>query len=134
MLILETSGGRNVFGHDRTPCADDRLPYRKGGPVTEAVYKAYRAQRGECGMQGVGPSQLTWHAYQDRADAQGGCWLPEVNCRIGFGILAEYLTGGTARDAFSRYNTGKPGPSPYADKAMALLPVWERICDVRSPV
>ncbi len=138
MLMLETSGGHNVFGHDRTPLPDDRLPYRKGGPVTEATYRAYKEMRGPDGKgpggrQGVGPTQLTWHTLQDRADALGGCWIPEINIRIGFETLAGHVRRHGVRDAFALYNTGDtyvpgpPGKPNYAEKAMDRLPHWESV-------
>lgn len=127
MLTMESGGGRNVFGHDKQKCPDHQLPYIKGGPVTESTYRAYRSKRDLCGAQGVGPTQLTYPAFQDRADAQRGCWRPEVNCRVGFGVLAGYLRTGSVRDALSRYNTGRPGESPYATKALPQVDAWRRI-------
>lgn len=129
MLILESSGGTNVWGRDQV---DTGGIYTKGAPVDEQTYLRYREARraGRIKTQGCGPAQITFHTYQDRADELGGCWRPEVNCRVGFGILAGHLRRGNSfRDAFSRYNTGGPGPSPYATKAMALLSAWERLIE-----
>lgn len=127
MLMLETSGGKNIYGHDAVTCAEP--PYQKGGPVTRENYAAYKARRGECGMQGVGPAQLTWHTFQDDADRLGGCWQPEINCRIGFGLLGAYIYQDGYHLGFKRYNTGSsvPGPSAYADRAMLILPRWQKI-------
>ena len=36
---------------------------------------------------------------------------------------------GGAWDAYSRRNIGKPGPSVYADKALALMPAWQKVID-----
>ncbi|MGH3875066.1 MAG: hypothetical protein ACRDSR_26815 [Pseudonocardiaceae bacterium] len=66
-------------------------------------------------------------AYQDRADEYGGCWRPEINIRVGFEILAGHVSSGSVRDAFSYYNTGKPGDGPYARDAMRRLPRWEQV-------
>lgn len=121
MLMKESGGGRNVYGHDRVKCGP------VGGTVTEANYRDYLSNRTLCGMQGVGPSQLTYYIYQDLADQYGGCWRPEVNIRVGFEILADYVSSGSVRDAFSRYNTGKPGDTPYARDAMSRLPHWEQV-------
>jgi len=129
MLTMESGGGRNVFGHDRQKCPDGQLPYRKGGEVTERTYRAYLSKRSQCGMQGVGPTQLTYYTFQDQADGLGGCWQPEINCRVGFGILAGYLRTGSVRDAMSRYNTGRPGESPYATRALPHVTAWRRIID-----
>lgn len=121
MLMKESGGGKNVYGHDRVKCGP------VGGNVTEANYRAYLRDRKRCGNQGVGPTQLTWPGFQDRADARGGCWRPEVNIAVGFEILAGYVKTGSVRDAFSRYNTGRPGDTPYSRSAMSLLPRWEAI-------
>lgn len=75
----------------------------------------------------MGPCQLTWPAWQDDADRLGGGWLPGVNCLVGFrgfaGLLAKY----PAEEAYSRWNTGGPGPTEYADRALASLPQWQRL-------
>ncbi|MGH9288446.1 MAG: hypothetical protein ACRD0V_09200 [Acidimicrobiales bacterium] len=127
LLILESSGGLNIWGHDDTDCDDGDLPYVKGDPVTAAGYATYKARRAECGAQGVGPCQLTWPPHQDRADTLGGCWRPDINCRVGFDILAGHLREHGTRDAFTLYNTGRTGPGPYAERAMALLPRWQDV-------
>lgn len=54
---------------------------------TEANYREYVRNRTQCGMQGVGPTQLTYYTFQDRADQLGGCWRPEINIRVGFESL-----------------------------------------------
>jgi hypothetical protein len=121
MLMKESSGGRNVYGQDPVRCSP------RGGAVTESNYRDYLRNRAQCGNQGVGPTQLTYPGYQDRADREGGCWRPEANIRVGFGILSDYVRTGSIRDAFSRYNTGRPGDSPYARDAMSRLPYWEQV-------
>ncbi|SHG23428.1 hypothetical protein [Streptoalloteichus hindustanus] len=121
MLMKESGGGRNVYGHDKVRCGP------VGGSVTEENYRDYLRNRSRCGAQGVGPAQLTYPGIQDRADQLGGCWRPDINIRVGFEILADYVRTSGVRDAFSRYNTGKPGDTPYARDAMSKLPHWERI-------
>jgi hypothetical protein len=118
MLILESSGGRNVFAG--------------GDPVTEELYRAYLARRDTDGTTGVGPTQLTFAGYQDQADALGGCWVPRYNCRVGFGALAGLIERYGHREAFGRYNGGTrwtdyPSAIRYADSAMTLLPTWQAI-------
>ena len=84
LLEKESSGGRNIYGHDPTIFAG-------AGKVTRANYADYKRRRIASGnklMQGVGPCQLTWWELQDAADADGGCWHPEVNMRVGFRHLA----------------------------------------------
>jgi hypothetical protein len=64
-LEQESSGGQNIFGHDRNTI------FAGAGAVTEAKYREYKKQRGpegKGGMQGVGPMQLTFFSLQDRAD------------------------------------------------------------------
>ncbi len=73
--------GLNLFGNDPV---DNPV---KGGFVTEARYREYlRHRRAGRGMQGVGPCQLTWWEFQDMADREGGCWKPDANMRVGFGV------------------------------------------------
>lgn len=123
LLDMESSGGRNCFGAPKN-CGPPR-----GSEVTEARYKAYLAARDVCGLQGVGPLQLTFRGFQDAADAAGGAWRPEVNVRVGLAEFARLLQRNSARDSLSRWNTGKPGESPYSQKAMTLLPGWQRVID-----
>lgn len=134
MLILETGGGRNVFGHDNV---DTGGTYVKGEEVSEAKYKAYRAWRGNGRLgrqQGVGPCQLTYHAFQDEADTLGGCWVPDINCNVGFRSLqANLKKGASVRDTLSIYNTGKPADqsakgAAYAAKGLAIYGEWVAIC------
>lgn len=134
MLVLETGGGRNVFGHDNV---DTGGTYVKGEEVTEAKYKAYRAWRGNGRLgrqQGVGPAQLTYHAFQDEADTLGGCWIPDINCNVGFRSLAANLKrNGSVRDTLSIYNAGKPAAdsakgAAYAAKGLAIYGEWVAIC------
>lgn len=120
---MESSGGLNVFGKPKS-CGPAR-----GTPVTEETYAAYLANRDVCGPQGVGPMQLTFPGFQAAADAAGGCWRPEISVRYGLTVFAEWLRNSTDLDAFSRWNVGKPGPSPYATKALDLLPGWRKLID-----
>ncbi len=57
LLVKESSGGRNVWGHDAVTVAPNT--YVKGGPVTQSNYTAYRAavNAGHAGRQGCGPTQ-----------------------------------------------------------------------------
>ena len=124
LLDLESSGGMNIFSAPRTPgCGQPR-----GTLVTEQTWQAYLARRDECGTQGAGPMQITWAATQDMLDATGEAWRPEVNIRVGLELFAGHLQrDGDAAKAYSRYNTGRPDPSPYSRKAMTLAPGWQRV-------
>lgn len=127
MLEKESGGGDNVFGNDAGTTV-------KGGPVTEARYKAYLAdvRAGRSNRNGVGPTQLTYGPFQDRADARGGCWRWEVNLAVGFEILAGYVRECGVRDAGALYNGGKrydqfPARHParvYGDDLAAKTAAW----------
>lgn len=123
LLVKESGGGRNVYGHDPVKC--NGTP--RGGPVTEANFKSYKANRSRCGAQGVGPLQLTWPPFQDRADAQGGCWRPEVNIRVGLDIFAGYMRVDGMRTAYRKYNGSGPAAERYADDAMSRTPRFQQI-------
>lgn len=90
VLLEEASAGRdeegsprfglNVFGDD--PDSDNPI---RGGFVTFERYEEYlEHRRAGRGMQGVGPMQVRWHAFQDLADRMGGCWEPRYSMRVGF--------------------------------------------------
>jgi hypothetical protein len=124
LLEKESSGGDNVFGHDDVPTGGN---YVKGGEVTEEAYRRYKAHRKELGAQGVGPTQLTLPAFQDRADDRGGCFDWRVNCQVGFEILTDLIKQHGVHDGFRIYNGG-PQPSEhaenYANDAVNKLGIW----------
>ena len=109
-LVEKESDFQNVFGHDGV-----ENPV-KGGRVTRVRYVQYkRARKAGKGMQGVGYTQLTWYAFQDQADALGGCWKAYPNLVVGFSLLgskikqlgrergaAAYNGTGDAADAYGR--------------------------------
>lgn len=107
LLLKESGGGNNVFGHDweaklgRARANEDRPPYN-GHNVTEA---RARKLRGSTYSNGVGPTQLTFKGYIDRARKAGGEWKPYVNMLIGFRIFRElFNTHGSLVLAATRYN------------------------------
>src|SRR5690606_38879050 len=54
--MQETSGGKNIYGHDGGP----GHPFYGHGKVTECNYRAYKKEADRTGKrQGVGPLQLT---------------------------------------------------------------------------
>lgn len=112
LLLQESGGGRNVFGHDPTIFAG-------AGDVTKAKYLEYKAQRGTRNMQGVGPCQLTWWELQDQADARGGCWKPMVNMQIGFERLAANIRSHGLHDGIRAYNGSGPAAETYARSVLA---------------
>ncbi len=111
VLIQESGGGQNIFGHDPTIFAG-------AGQVTEAKYAAYHAERVKSGnrlMQGVGPMQLTYWSYQDAADKIGGCWQPLANMRVGYHLLAENVRRDGLRAGVAAYNGSGPAAQRYAE-------------------
>jgi hypothetical protein len=126
-LQLETSGGRNVFGHDPTSSIPDAW---KGSAVTRAKYTVYRGRRNAHGLQGVGPCQLTNAALQDDADKLGGCWRPEKNMTVGFKFLHSLIRQhGSVRLGFQFYNGSGPAAVHYGYAAEALVAHWRHIIE-----
>jgi hypothetical protein len=114
VLMQESGGGHNIFGHDPTI-------YAGAGTVTKAKYLAYKKQRGTTHMQGVGPMQLTWYSYQDRADRYGGCWNVRYNMRVAFELLANYIKKHGEWEALKLYN----GSASYADQVSSRVKEWK---------
>ena len=116
VLMVESGGGANVFGHDNTIAIG-------WGTVTKAKYLAYRALRdktGEC--QGVGPMQLTSKSLQAQADVLGGCWQPKWNIAVGMHFLGEKLNehAGSLAAGVAAYNGGGPAADRYAAHVLAV--------------
>src|SRR5919108_2930000 len=70
LLEKESGGGHNVWGHD---AVDDGGNYGKGAPGTAEAYKKYKRDRDRLGAEGLGPTQLRFRGFQDRADDRGAC-------------------------------------------------------------
>src|SRR5688572_14557382 len=90
LLEQETSGGRNIFGHDASI-------FKGAGRVTARKYAIYKKERDrfkQKRMQGVGPLQLTWWEFQDEADEAGGCHRPYYNILTGARILRRWKDQG----------------------------------------
>jgi len=120
ILVQESGGGQNEFGHDPTI-------FVGAGAVTEATYTAYKAERdallpgGPRRMQGVGPVQLTWFAFQDEADGAGGCWHPLANMKVGFDHLGSLVGKYGLRDGIATYNGRGPAAEQYAASVLAHM-------------
>lgn len=113
VLVQESGGGRNVFGHDPT--------IFRGGQVNQRSYAAYKKARVASGnrlMQGVGPCQLTYWTYQDKADALGGCWKPLPNMLVGFGLLADLVRRDGLHAGVKAYNGSGAAADLYADAVL----------------
>jgi hypothetical protein len=114
LLIQESGGGENIYGHDPTI-------FVGAGQVTEANYQVYLAERRHSGntlMQGVGPCQLTYWSLQDAADRLGGCWKPLCNMRVGFSHLAEAIRRSGLRAGVAAYNGSGPAAEAYAQEVI----------------
>jgi hypothetical protein len=126
-LEQESGGGRNVFGHDRDGQGRYIFPAKDGDvAVTEELYTEYKRRRGpkgKGGMQGVGPMQLTFYSFQDRADELGGCWQPRANMQAGFEHAADLIRRNGMNLGIKTYN----GSGPQADRYLAqMLPRIEK--------
>lgn len=132
LLMKESGGGRNVFGNDGVPTGG---AYVKGAPVDEASYARYKAwrQSGSGRMQGVGPCQLTYYTIQDQADARGGCWRWEVNCAVGFDLLAAQIRTKGVQDGFRAYNGAGAAAEAYGRDAIARLNSWRSQLGAGAP-
>jgi hypothetical protein len=111
LLLMETAGGRMIYGHDAVA---NRAP--KGGEVTKANYLGvYLPDRKRgLGMQGVGDTQLTWFAYQDEADKLGGCWRQGVNRYVGFKLMVELIRTNGRATGVARYNGSGAAATAYS--------------------
>ena len=117
-LVEQESNFSNVFGHDPTI-------FIGAGQVTKEKYLRYKQARGHTRMQGVGPVQLTWWEFQDRADRLGGCWKPQHNIRVGFSLLADLVKVHGERKGLAIYNGGSVRPNfVYADQVLARRKKW----------
>lgn len=116
ILMQESGGGLNVYGHDPTV-------YIGAGNVTRWNYAQYRVMRDTpyrgARCQGVGPCQLTYVGFQDEADRQGGCWRPLVNMRVGFTVLAENTRRDGLDAGVAAYNGSGPPAEHYAAEVLA---------------
>jgi hypothetical protein len=118
ILEQETGGGHNVFGHD---------PVRSivGGRVTRARYAYYKARRkAGMGMQGVGPTQLTWYEFQDEADRLGGCWRQNINQYVGLTHCAMQIRAHGARAGIAAYNGTGAAAESYARTVQERARKW----------
>lgn len=128
ILMRETSGGQNVFGHDPTI-------FVGAGIVTKAKYLAYRVLRNRTHRdQGVGPCQLTSAGLQDEADKLGGCWDVYCNMRVGFKFLHDLIVkhNGNMHDAIRSYNGSGEAAEEYATSVMLSRKNWQNILNGKA--
>jgi hypothetical protein len=121
-IVEQESNFQNVFGHDPTI-------FVGAGKVTKEKYLAYKKQRGsrgQGGMQGVGPMQLTWYEFQDDADRLGGCWVAANNIRVGLTLLGKLIVNHGTRTGVARYNGTGPQANRYATEVLEKQEKWHR--------
>lgn len=127
ILSQESGGGHNVWGHDPTIFIGGGS---YGSVVTPGAYKAYLKERGPTGrggMQGVGPCQLTYYSYQDKADHLGGCWLPRWNMQVGFQLVHDLIQKDGLHAGIAGYNGSGPAAESYADTVISRIGTWDKI-------
>jgi hypothetical protein len=122
-ICEQETGFRNVYGHDPTIA----VGWGKDTTRNYLVYKRMRGPTGRGGMQGVGPMQLTWWEFQDRADALGGCWRPSRNIRVGLELLAANIRQYGRHTGIARYNGSGAAAERYARSVEALQQKWHRV-------
>jgi hypothetical protein len=113
MLMLESSGGDNIFGRDWD------FQYA-GMTVTKARYEVLCADiRAGHPSNGVGPCQLTSVGLLEEADKYGGAWLIPHNLAIGFhtlhGLIQQH---GSAEAGAAAYNGSGPAAEAYGRRFM----------------
>ncbi|WP_295018484.1 LysM domain-containing protein [uncultured Micrococcus sp.] len=125
------SGGRNVFGNDRGGVFS--RPGRPDVPVTpkRVAELRRRVAAGET-SNGIGPAQITWPPFFDRADAAGlDLADPEDNLTLGLTILAEHARGDLSPAGLERagtlYNAGTlaGGVTDYGRRLARAAAAWE---------
>jgi hypothetical protein len=123
LALCEKEGGfRMVYGHDPV-----RNPAPKGGHVTRSNYAQYKRDRkAGMGMQGVGHTQLTWYAFQDQADALGGCWRPYPNLVVGFANLRRLINAHGKEKGAAAYNGTGPAAEAYGRDFVRKQEAWHR--------
>lgn len=128
LLEQETGDGSNIWGHDRAP--NGGTTHLGGEVVTEDDYKAYKRRRdnggkGRGGMQGVGPLQITWWEFQDRADEAGGAWIPRHSIRVGIRLAGALIAEHGERKGLAIYNGGSAKPNyTYAAQVLDKAERW----------
>jgi hypothetical protein len=124
-LIEQESTFTNVWGHDPAPIGGtSNLGGHTVTKVNYLAYKARRGSRGQGGMQGVGPAQLTWYEFQDEADRLGGCWKPACNIAVAFKHLGKLLEARGTHAGLAAYNGAGAAASRYADALIARQKIW----------
>lgn len=127
MIEKESGNGENVWGGDRAPNGGTTgWRFRKVTKENYLAYKHRRGNRGQGGMQGVGPMQLTWWELQDAADKAGGCWVPRVSIRTAFKHLALLIAAYGEEEGILRYNGKGLAAEAYARDVLRKRARWRK--------
>lgn len=131
-LVEQESGGQNIFGCDHGPVGD-KPPFCHQ-PVTKQRVQQLRA-RGtyKYGMNGIGLCQITWWSFVERAEHLGGAHLPKNQCRVGFRLLAEYLSKYPYLSAIGAYNAGETNRNnvpAYSNSVAAKHEAWKKRLEI----
>jgi soluble lytic murein transglycosylase-like protein len=123
-ILEQETEFKNVYGHDGV-----RNPIKSppGGllRVTRENYVVYlKHRRNNEGMQGVGPMQLTWWEFQDRADKLGGCWNPTINIEVGAQIIADLIKQHGKTAGIAAYNGSGSAAQAYARSVLSKARKW----------
>jgi hypothetical protein len=126
-LQEQESNGQNIFG------ADTNAPFTHQ-PVTKArVLKLVEHVRAGGLSNGVGPMQLTFIAFIDEANRDGGAWDPAVNIATGLGIIADHVKQHGVRKGLAAYNGGTPNSEKGLGYAKQVIERQARIHDEITP-
>lgn len=121
ILMMETGGGRNEFGHDW----DFEFA---GQEVTEQRYRALRqAIREGRPSNGVGPCQLTSVNLLDDADAIGGAWNIVPNLEVGAHFIHQLQEEHGVLGGFIAYNGSGPAAEAYGNRAMEIRSTFQAV-------
>lgn len=129
-MVWQESSGRNVWGGD--PAPNGGTSGWHNSHVTASNYRSYkirRGSRGQGGMQGVGPLQLTFYTIQDEADRLGGAWKPRINIRTGLRHLDGLIGQFGYADGIRRYNGAGPAAEAYSRSVRARAEAMRKLFD-----
>ena len=82
---------------------------------------------------GVGPLQLTFLAFIEEANRDGGAWKPSVNIATGLGIIAANVKKHGVRGGLATYNAGNPQSTKGLAYAKEVTDRQDRIHDLITP-
>lgn len=137
ILYKETSGGDNIYGHDRGGVFS--IPYPGRVEVTEENFKQFLAAISKAGSisNGVGPMQITYKGHFPIMEKAGlKAWVPADNIMYGISLVAGSYrkrrdAGDTSDQAFQRaatiYNLGSwVATWAYGIHALKLSHDWRK--------